>query len=165
MQTAHPAPKHRLRRSVPAVILAALGLSLADRACLAAQGAAPAQYAATVAPFEKTPVIDGKIEPGEWDGAVQTVGFAAAPERLPPRVHPLERRAGVRTRARLEIAPPGSERAEAVRRDGCAVNPPSALRRVPVRSVRDRFVGIRVRTPVARHAVESMTWAAHLGSP
>jgi len=30
---------------------------------------------ATVAPFAKAPTIDGKIEPGEWDGAVGTVGF------------------------------------------------------------------------------------------
>ena len=34
--------------------------------------------AATVAPFKAAPVVDGRIEPGEWDGTVQTVGFAAA---------------------------------------------------------------------------------------
>lgn len=30
---------------------------------------------ATLAPFQKAPVVDGKIETGEWDGAVGTVGF------------------------------------------------------------------------------------------
>jgi len=29
----------------------------------------------TVAPFRQAPVVDGKIEPGEWEGAVGTVGF------------------------------------------------------------------------------------------
>ncbi len=32
-------------------------------------------YMGTVAPFAKAPVIDGKISPGEWDGAVVTSGF------------------------------------------------------------------------------------------
>lgn len=30
---------------------------------------------ATATPLKKAPVIDGKIEPGEWDGAVRTTGF------------------------------------------------------------------------------------------
>lgn len=32
---------------------------------------------ATVAPFRKAPTVDGKIEPGEWDGAVRTANFVA----------------------------------------------------------------------------------------
>lgn len=30
---------------------------------------------ASVAPFAKPPVIDGKFEPGEWDGAIKVIGF------------------------------------------------------------------------------------------
>jgi hypothetical protein len=30
---------------------------------------------ATVTPFRQAPVLDGKISPGEWDGAVSTAGF------------------------------------------------------------------------------------------
>ncbi|MGD0091657.1 MAG: glycoside hydrolase domain-containing protein [Planctomycetota bacterium] len=44
---------------------------------------------ATVAPFKKAPVIDGKIEPGEWDGAAGVTGFqglfAAVAGMLEPR--------------------------------------------------------------------------------
>jgi hypothetical protein len=36
-------------------------------------------YAATASPFKKAPTVDGRIEPGEWDGAVGTSGFAQAP--------------------------------------------------------------------------------------
>jgi hypothetical protein len=50
-------------------VLLWLGLGLA-----VAQAAEP-ERGATVAPFAKAPTIDGKIEPGEWDGAVGTVGF------------------------------------------------------------------------------------------
>jgi len=34
-----------------------------------------AEFGGTLAPFKKAPVIDGIINPGEWDGAVRTVGF------------------------------------------------------------------------------------------
>jgi hypothetical protein len=41
-----------------------------------ARSAEPPPYgAATVAPFKTAPTIDGKIAPGEWDGAVRTTGF------------------------------------------------------------------------------------------
>jgi hypothetical protein len=36
---------------------------------------AEAERGATVAPFKTPPVIDGRIVPGEWDGAVAVVGF------------------------------------------------------------------------------------------
>jgi hypothetical protein len=43
--------------------------------CFAAEQQMDAFGAATAAPFKKAPVIDGKVEAGEWDGAVRTSGF------------------------------------------------------------------------------------------
>ena len=61
----------RLERTV-----VALALSLLAGVRTAGAGEAPAiGGVATVAPFKKPPVIDGKIAPGEWDGAVRTTGF------------------------------------------------------------------------------------------
>jgi len=34
-------------------------------------------HCATFSPLKKAPTLDGKIEPGEWDGAVRTVNFLA----------------------------------------------------------------------------------------
>jgi len=34
-----------------------------------------AEFGGTLSPFKKAPVIDGKVDSGEWDGAIRTVGF------------------------------------------------------------------------------------------
>jgi len=62
----------RLERAV-----GALALSLLAGVCTAGgAGETPAiGGVATVAPFKKPPAIDGKMEPGEWDGAVCVPGF------------------------------------------------------------------------------------------
>lgn len=55
--------------------MAVFAVLLAICAAQAAGAAQPIYGKATVAPFKKAPVIDGKIAPGEWDGAVRTTGF------------------------------------------------------------------------------------------
>jgi hypothetical protein len=48
---------------------------------------ARAAQTATVAPFAKPPVIDGSIEPGEWDRAIRVTGFQNISDHLlDPRV-------------------------------------------------------------------------------
>ncbi|MFP4058439.1 MAG: glycoside hydrolase domain-containing protein [Candidatus Brocadiia bacterium] len=50
-----------------------LGLLLA--AALPAAAGTTTSHTATVSAFAQPPRIDGRIEPGEWDGAVRTTGF------------------------------------------------------------------------------------------
>jgi len=50
-------------------------IGLAMAAWGAGEQAAPPYGAATVAPFGRAPVIDGRIEAGEWDNAVRAPGF------------------------------------------------------------------------------------------
>lgn len=38
-------------------------------------------YGGTASPFRTPPTVDGRIEPEEWKGALQTVGFSYAPTR------------------------------------------------------------------------------------
>ncbi|MCX5662969.1 MAG: DUF6067 family protein [Planctomycetota bacterium] len=58
-----------------------VSLALAFILCVGAnpaRGQVPAEpptQGGTLAPLKKAPTIDGKIEPGEWDGAIRTVGF------------------------------------------------------------------------------------------
>lgn len=49
-------------------------LCLGFMGLMGAAGAAK-DSVATVSRFRKAPVVDGRIEPGEWDGAVRTTGF------------------------------------------------------------------------------------------
>ena len=46
------------------------------------QARAQASQGATVAPFVTAPVIDGRIDPGEWDGAVRVTGFQSISDHL-----------------------------------------------------------------------------------
>ena len=59
-----------LRSGCPLFILVAFWASGGHAA--QAEGTPPYGIA-TVAPFKKAPVIDGKIEPGEWDGTALTL--------------------------------------------------------------------------------------------
>jgi len=54
---------------------ALLPAMLAAGAALGAEPTVSPYGEATAAPLKQAPVIDGKIEPGEWDGAVRTTGF------------------------------------------------------------------------------------------
>lgn len=72
----------------------ALALLVVGMAVVDGQAAEPApantvkaRYMATAAPLPKSPVLDGVISPGEWDGCIRTPAFAQAPNhgRLLPR--------------------------------------------------------------------------------
>lgn len=62
------------------LVLFVLALSLSATTAALAQESAPAPGIApvqggSIAPFKKPPVIDGKLDTREWDGAIRTVGF------------------------------------------------------------------------------------------
>ena len=61
-----------LRRFLPTVAMAGV-MTIGH----AADSLKPQAGQAAVSQFKKTPTIDGKIEEGEWDGAVATTGFQA----------------------------------------------------------------------------------------
>ena len=58
--------------NVVRLMLLCLGLM-----CLVSTARGAKDSVATVSLFEEPPTLDGKIEPGEWDGAVRTTGFMA----------------------------------------------------------------------------------------
>jgi len=58
------------------ILFTAVGL-LTDQ-CWAAPNLRNMPYGvATVARFKKPPTVDGRLEPGEWGGALRTTGFQA----------------------------------------------------------------------------------------